>query len=355
VFIDLHRSQVVSHAVNIRPANSPFSDRSAPRKIGGFDKEIGAARSTQERTSNLIKTFIHDIQLGRSVDVQVAKSAVSECVSSVSRNPDAMMFLTQLRNRDEYTSQHSFNVCIYSIVLARQLGLNERQMEEVGTSALLHDMGKIGVPLEILNKEGRLTDPEFAIMKSHTTRGRDILMSGRNIFAGSVDVAYGHHEHLDGSGYPRGLQAHQINLNTKLVSVVDKYDAMTSDRVYQKGRPHLDAVNLLTKLGAQNQVDNPLVMAFISAMGVYPPGTVVEMSNGEVAVVIESNAAQRLRPQVVVIRNVHKRPIPYRFVDLAEVTLDPVGKPYKIVAVRRPDDFDLDMTQFQAIINRALA
>jgi len=204
VYIDNHRTRMIRPELSRKPTTSTtYFSRPLPKPTS-LAKEMEAAKATQERTSNLIKTFIEDVKLGRSLDVQLAKAAVSDCVASVMRNPEALMFLTQIRNRDEYTSQHSFNVAVYSIVLGRYAGLGQRELENIGTCGLLHDMGKVNVPLEILLKEGRLSDDEFSLMKKHTVFGRDILMSGRNIFSGSVDVAFGHHENEDGSGYSSG-------------------------------------------------------------------------------------------------------------------------------------------------------
>ena len=220
------------------------------------------------------------------------------------------MYLTMIRNKDEYTSQHSFNVAILSIVLGRYAGMNVRELENIGTCGLLHDMGKVNVPLDILLKEGKLSDHEFAVMKQHTTFGRDILMSGRNIFSGSVDVAFGHHENNDGSGYPRGLEGHQLSQNTKIVAIVDKYDAITADRVYQRGRTHMEAITILNKIVSKNEIDNGLTLGFISTLGMFPPGSIVELSSGEIAIVLQQNPANRLRPQVMLVRDADKNVIP---------------------------------------------
>lgn len=353
VYVDTLRTRKPDPVESPRPISQrgPSSQVYVANPLAPIHQEMGKAKEARQRTSSLIASFIDDIQHGRSVDVQVARSAVSECVSSIMRNSEAMVLLTQIKNKDEYTSQHSFNVCVYSVLLGRHIGLKSPELEDVGLCGLLHDMGKIRVPLEILNKEARLEGEELSIMRSHTVHGREILMSGQNVFNGTVDVAYGHHENLDGTGYPRGLEGHQTSLFTRIVAVVDKYDAMTSDRVYQQGRPHLEAVGILQKQ-LKDKIDPNLAAAFIACMGVYPSGSVVELSSGEVAVVIEHNPKYQLRPRIIVCRDRNKRPIPERFVDLAERELDDQGNPYSIRKQHRPETFRIDLKKFQSMINR---
>lgn len=233
VYIDVLRTRTVEMTIDALPTRSFLNEK----RLTSFEKEIETAESTRKQTAIMIRGVINEIRFGKSVDIAMAKSAVSSCVASVIRNPDAMMFLTQLRRKDEYASQHAFNVCIYSIILGRHAGFDAEQLEMLGTCGLLHDMGKVAIPESILNKEGRLNLEEFAIMREHTTKGRDILMAGQNIFSGTIDVAYGHHENLDGTGYPRGLEGHQVSQNCKIVAVVDKYDAITSAPLPPGPRP----------------------------------------------------------------------------------------------------------------------
>jgi HD-GYP domain-containing protein (c-di-GMP phosphodiesterase class II) len=353
VYIDVPRTRIVNYGEwSTRPRPGGLSSsHQPPKKQSSFEKEIETAKSVQQNTSRLLKTFMDEVRFGQSVDVQLAKSAVSDCVASILRNPDALMLLTQIRKRDEYTSEHSLNVCIYSIVLGHQLELSTRDLEHVGLCGLLHDLGKIRVPLAVLNKEGALGEEEFALMKQHTVFGRDILMSGRSVFGGTVDVAYGHHENLDGTGYPRNLQGHQMNLFTKMVSVVDRYDAITSHRVYQRGRTHLEAINVLHRLSGE-KLDPRLTSAFVAHLGLYPPGSVVELSSGEIAIVIEPNPLRRLRPRLMVLLDAHKTPLKSaRFLDLAEREFDDDGKPYSIRTMHRPEIFNIDLQKFRTLIH----
>jgi len=301
----------------------------------------------------LVKTFADEIRFGQSPKFHLAKAAVSECVAGVMANPTAMMFMTRLRNKDEYTSQHAFSVCVYSIILGRSLGFSAVQLENLGTCGLLHDMGKLQIPDNILNKPGTLTAEEKEIMRSHAKLGRDILMSGRDIFTGAVDVAYAHHEFLDGTGYPRGLQGHQLNTNCKIVAVADKYDALTTHRSYRSGQDHLSAVAILNKLAKDNKIDGKLTANFVSYLGIYPPGSIVELSSGEVAIVIGSSPEHRLRPQLLVVLDPNKKPM-QSFVDMSEKTTDEKGRPYRIMAVHTPGDFGIDVSQYYDLIMQAV-
>jgi len=348
VYIDLLRTKTVDVTIG-SVAESGYGGQ----KAGAFGKkDLEAAETTHKQTSDLIKTFVDEIRFGQSPDVQLAKAAVSGCVAGVMRNPDAMMFLARLRSKGADTSQHAFNVCVYSLVIGRLIGLDSNQLENLGTCGLLHDMGKVAIPDHILNKPDLLSDEEMAIMQTHAKEGRDILMSGRNLYSGTVDVAYGHHENLDGTGYPRGLNESQLNTNCKIVAVVDKYDAISSLKPYRPPKDHLSAVAILNKLALANKIDAKLTTGFVSYLGIYPPGSIVELNSGEVGIVIDSSPEQRLRPQLLLVRDAAKQPT-QSFVDLAEKRIDARGRPYRIVSVRRPGDYGIDLGQYSELIMQA--
>jgi HD-GYP domain-containing protein (c-di-GMP phosphodiesterase class II) len=347
VYIDTYRTKYPETAQTRRmPGSSSISWNAAPpEKSLSVEQEMEHAEKTHRQATRLVKAFMDEIRYGRGIDIQLAREAVSECVDSIYRNPDAMLLLTQLKNRDEYTSQHSMNVCIFSIVLGRYLGMPVRDLQNLGLSGLMHDMGKMKVPLEVLNKPGRLTDEEMDLVKAHTTHGRDILMSTRGIYPGAIDVAYEHHENLDGSGYPRGLTDAQLMPFTRIVAVVDTYDAVTSDRVYQSGRTHMDAIKILNA-ECGRRLDTDLTGKFIECLGIYPAGSLVEMSNEEVALVIEVNPRQKLKPKVIMLLDPDKNPQPHRIVDLAKLDLDHCGQPYRIKTMLKNGTYNVDIRQY---------
>jgi len=338
VYIDPRRSKSVDFQSGRREV-------AAARPALRFpEKAMETVDVTRKQTSDLIKSYLDDICFGNSPDIQLAHSAASVCVSHVVRNPEAVMFLARLRGKFDDASRQAFNVCVYSIIIGRLLGLDSLKLENLGTSALLHDMGFVGVPDAVLNKPGFLSAEEMAVVQTHPRRGRDILISGRHIFSGAVDVAYGHHENLDGTGYPRGLAGHQISLFTKIVAVVDKYDSIMSPMPYRPAGDHLDAVSILKRLAKTNKIDPAITSLFVSYLGVYPPGCVVELSTGEVAIVTRSNPQHALLPQVLVVRDRDRQPVQH-LVDLADKASDGRGRPCRIVSVRRPGEFGINADQ----------
>jgi HD-GYP domain-containing protein (c-di-GMP phosphodiesterase class II) len=358
VYIDAYKTQY-PEATEARQSSQTQQltwTAAPPEKRVSIEQEIDKAQTVHKQTRSLVKAFVDEIRAGRSADIQLAKEAVAECVDSIYKNPDAMLLLTQLKNRDEYTSQHSMNVCILSIILGRYIGLSIPDLRNLGLSGLMHDMGKMKVPLEILNKPGRLTDEEMTLMKAHTVHGRDILMSSQGIHPDAIDVAYTHHENLDGTGYPHGITHIGINPFTRIVAIVDTYDAVTSDRVYQSGRTHMDAIDILNKESGK-RLDGELVTRFIECLGIYPAGSLVEMSNGEVALVIEVNPRQKLKPKVVMLLDPDKNPQPHRIVDLAKLDLDASGQPYRIKAILKNGSYSVDIKAYheRGLIQRAAA
>ncbi|OQK18706.1 phosphohydrolase [Methyloprofundus sedimenti] len=358
VFIDLAKQ---NKSIRLAARNTPYSkgwleDRKAPASKTSFEQEFSYSELVYSKTSSLVKSFMENASLGKALNVAIAKTAVSECVNSIINSPDALMWLTQLKNKDEYTSQHSMNVCIYSIALGRQLGLSTPELEELGLCGMMHDMGKMQIPLEILNKPGRFEPEELAIMQSHPTRGWKLLISSHGMPGSAIDACYGHHERMDGKGYPRGLTAEQIAPYTRIVTIADIYDALSSDRVYKKGITHLESIKILYQASG-DQLDSSLVLKFIESLGIYPPGNIVELSNGEVAVIIETNPVKKLKPKITMLLDENKKRVKPRLVDLAKLDLDANGQPYAIKRILRPGDYDIDLNLLykMGIVSSSLA
>ncbi|MDD5462328.1 MAG: HD-GYP domain-containing protein [Methylococcales bacterium] len=326
-----------------------------PKKIASFNQEAENAGYVYHQTSDLVKSFMDEVRLGGSINVVMAKKAIAECVNSVLRSPDAILWMTQLKQRDLYTSQHSMNVAILAIAMGRHLNLSVTDINNLGLCGMMHDMGKMRIPLEILNKPGRFTPEEARIMNTHPEVGARLLMSSRDMYEGAIDVAYSHHEWVNGTGYPRKLTAEQTTPFTKIVTIVDMYDAMTSDRIYQKGRTHLDATSVMTKL-CGTQLDPGLTYKFIECMGIYPPGSVVEMTNGEIAIVAEVNHEKKLKPRVILLLDENKQPRPERIMDLSKMDLDASGQIYAIRKVIKADEHNIDLNKYyqNRLIEKAL-
>lgn len=348
---DIQAIQAVCDYVFIDVKRQKENFGAIPTKNSELKKQLSFARSfeqsarTYQHTHQLIKTVMDDIRFGKPLSVKEVKEAVSECVNKVLEDSNAMLLLTQLKNQDEYTAQHSLNVCILSILLGRELKLSIEELNNIGLCGLLHDIGKMKVPLEILNKPGKLENDELGIMNKHTVFGRDILMSARNIYAGTVDVAYSHHETLAGTGYPRGLDKTQLSDFTKIVSIVDTYDAITSDRVYQKGKSHLIALGILMK-AMKIQFETHFVVQFVNCIGFYPQGNLVELNSGEIGIVVEQNKADRLKPKILLILDKDKKMTNERILDLSLSATD-INKPtYTIKNIVCAQDYGIDLIKF---------
>ncbi|MFA5982903.1 MAG: HD-GYP domain-containing protein [Methylococcaceae bacterium] len=316
-----------------------------PSKRSSFAKEIKHAEYVHNKTSTIVKSFMQEVQLGRPISVEVAKQAVAECVDSVINSPDALLLMGQLKNKDEYTAQHSMNVCIYSIALGRHLNLSIEELKNLGLCGMMHDMGKMFVPLEVLNKPGKLTPEELTLMQSHATRGWKLLLSTPNMAGNAIDVAYTHHERLDGTGYPRQLKDEQLSFFTRIVAISDTYDAISSDRVYQKGRTHLEAIKILNDISGTH-LDSTLTIRFIECIGIYPAGCIVEMSNGEVALVLEINRRAKIRPKVLLLLDEDKKPRKERIIDLTKIDLDASGQRYAVRNVVRPETYGINLLDY---------
>lgn len=292
--------------------------------------EIGNAREVESRGRELIYSIMDDVRLGRSLDTVKAKKVVAELVESVVRNPDALVWLTQLKSQDEYTALHSIRVCILALTFGRHLELPPEHLNILGIGSLLHDIGKLKIPDEILNKPARLTDAEYTIIKTHVPLGVTLLESTPGIPAAAIEVTGRHHERYSGQGYISGYSGDNIGLFGMMGAIVDCYDAVTSDRSYQAGISPYDALALLYQ-GRNTDFHTGLVEQFIQCMGIYPIGSVVEMSSGSVGVVVSINRARRLRPMVALVLNADKQPYtPATVVDLFAPPLDSTGRPLEI-------------------------
>lgn len=285
-----------------------------------FERAVEASRLTFDSARTMATSIMDGLRVGRNLNVADCRDMVDKVVDSILANRDALRFLSMIKHKDSYTAEHSMNVCILSATFARHLGLMEYEIREIALCGLLHDVGKSRVPIEILNKPGRFTREEAYIMAEHPTHGRNILMSASAEFKHAIDVAHSHHERLDGKGYPRGLRHQQISYYTKIVALADAYDAMTSERCYGTAKTSEQALkSILLERGTH--FDSELAKAFITCVGFYPSGSLVELAGGQLAMVLESNSTDFARPRIRVLTDASQQPIPAPYeLDLATPT-----------------------------------
>lgn len=277
-----------------------------PPVTASLKDEIRITHPLIRDTRALVQQQIDDARNGRSLDVPAARECVAQLTDSILRNPHALVWLSALKDRDEYTYLHSLSVCILSLSFGRHLGLPHDALLELGFGAFLHDIGKLHIPDNVLNKPGQLTPQEMAIMRRHPQLGVEIVDGSERIPKSSRDVIYSHHERRDGSGYTEGVTGERIHPLTQIVSLCDTYDAIISHRPYKTASSPLSATGVLYRArGGLFEAD--LVHKFISCIGIYPAGSLVELSTGEVGVVL-ANGEDRLRPKVfAVLDEEHQR------------------------------------------------
>jgi putative nucleotidyltransferase with HDIG domain len=291
--------------------------------------EHASAQHVYRKARQLTRSLLDDIRLGGVINTAHAKSTVKHCVDSVLRNPDALIWMSKMRTQSEYTAEHCLNVCILAIAFGRHLGMSEEDLETIGLCGLLHDVGKMRIPPEVLNKPSALTDKEYNIIKAHTVHGRNLLMSSPGIPNSTIDVAYSHHEKIDGSGYPRQLPASGISEFSRIIALVDAYDAMTADRCYSAGKPSTEALKIIFK-DRGTHFDERLALEFIKSVGLYPPGTLVELVNGLICIVLETNKNSRHLPKVIAISEQDKPLKKALLIDLIELEDGALDKSFLI-------------------------
>ncbi|WP_158784794.1 HD-GYP domain-containing protein [Pantoea sp. BAV 3049] len=283
---------------------------------GDMYQEIEQAQAICLNAKGQVMDMFSDARLGRTIDTVSTLPLVDEIGGSISRHPAALLSVVRLKTHDDYTYLHSVAVCALMVSLARQLELDEEQIRRAGTAGLLHDVGKAGISLAILNKPGKLTGPEFEVMKQHPVLGEALLRkSGAR--EDLLDVALHHHEKMNGSGYPHGLKGKEISLLARMAAVCDVYDAVTSNRPYKAGWNPANAMHHMASW--EGHFDRKIFYAFVKAVGIYPVGSVVRLASGRVAVVAEPGVGSLLQPKVCVFYSlVTNQSLCPEIVDLAD-------------------------------------
>jgi HD-GYP domain-containing protein (c-di-GMP phosphodiesterase class II) len=244
---------------------------------------------------------------------------VDEVAQSVFRNPGALVSLARLKTADDYSYMHSVAVCALMVALARHMGHDDEACRDAGLAGMLHDMGKAAVPLDILNKPGKLTPEEFAVMRQHPERGHQMLLEARGANASALEVCLHHHERMDGAGYPHGLAGAQVSLLARMGAVCDVYDAVTSHRPYKAGWDPAESIARMASW--KGQFDEPILRAFVTSLGIYPVGSLVRLESGRLAVVMEQNAQAITAPLVKVFFSTRTQmPLSPTVLDLARPT-----------------------------------
>lgn len=280
----------------------PESTEPLPEPIP-FTEELPVARQVYLAAKSVIEEAMHDVRMGRAINMDAVNQVVADMAKSAVRNPDALTSLSRLKNFDEYTFYHSVNTSVLALSLGRSMGMNQATLHRLGVGSLLHDIGKTKIPLEILNKPGKFEPHEFEIMKQHAMRGVEVLSGTTGLTDEYVRPALEHHERVDGTGYPYGRSREELSQFGLISAVVDIYDAITSERCYHKAKPAHEALQFLYMISQKGHLEHTLVQRFIQIVGVYPVGSVVALNTGEIAVVRRVNRDAPLMPEVLIVKS----------------------------------------------------
>lgn len=307
-----------------------------------MEEELEAAKKIQNKAKEAVTSMFSEVRMGKALEIEGAESLVEEINQSMERNPNALLTLIRLKNVNEYTYMHSVAVCMLMVALGRQLGLDAAQIKQAGTAGLLHDIGKMVIPNEVLNKPGQLTDEEFVIMKSHPERGWEILKSCYQVHETALDVCLHHHERVDGKGYPKKLSGDALTLFARMGAVCDVYDAISSDRCY---KPAWSPAESIRKMASwkDGHFDETVFQAFVKTIGIYPSGTLLKLKSGRLGVVMEQSTKKLTTPIIKTFfstrANAH---IPVEILDLSKGT-DGIEK------IEDPVQWGFDINKIQGI------
>jgi HD-GYP domain-containing protein (c-di-GMP phosphodiesterase class II) len=247
-----------------------------------------------------VKEFFHQLSTKGIADLKKVTKSVNHIIDELLTNPKVLVNLTDIRSHDNYTFAHCTNVCVLSVLTGITLGLNQLQLKELGVGAILHDIGKITISKNILNKPAKLTDDEFALVKEHSTSGFELTRKIEGISTLSAHIPFQHHEKVDGTGYPRGLKGKEIHLYAKIAAVADVFDALVADRVYRHAFSTHEASEVIAH-GANVYFDKTITHAFLKNIAIFPIGSLVRLNTGEIAVVVDVNRELHTRPIVKII------------------------------------------------------
>ncbi|ROL92347.1 HD-GYP domain-containing protein [Pseudomonas protegens] len=314
------------------PPSAQPATAATPR--ASMDEEVQRAIKLCAYSRKAVTAMFQEVRMGQALEMQQAEDLVLQIGQSLLRHPDALISLARLKNADDYTYMHSVAVCALMLATARQLGLSEDYIRLAGIAGLLHDVGKLTIPDSILNKPQKLSDTEFERVKLHPEAGGAILRQSPDVDALVLDVCLHHHEKADGSGYPHRLAGNQISLFAQMGAVCDVYDAVTSNRPYNRGWDPAEAIQRMSTW--KGHFDQRVFQAFVKSVGIYPVGALVRLKSGRLAVVIEQNPKSLLTPKVRVFFSTRSNlPLEQNVVDLAKIH----GQD-RIVAREAPEDWE---------------
>ena len=268
--------------------------------------EFASIQGEYENASQSVAGAFERVREGGVLDVPAVSKAVMSMMDSVLRNREALAALVRMKRKDNYVYSHCLATAVWSTLLGRHLGLNEKQLGHVALGAALIDIGKVKLPDDILGKPKRLNESEWALVQRHVEYGVELVENAQHVDATVLGIVQHHHERHDGSGYPAGISDTAIPIAARISGIADSYDAMITNRPFAKARSSFEAMQELNRLkGTKFQAE--LIEQFMQAIGLFPTGAIVELNSGEVAIVVAQNPTRRLKPKVVMVLDANKQ------------------------------------------------
>ena len=296
--LDVTDAPTVAEAEAVTEAEvAAIAARPVPPLRSTLAEELDRATVIRRQAAGLVKTVMQDARLGKAVELDQVSPVVENITASILRNASALLGLSVIKNKDDYTFLHSVSVCTLLVAFCRSRGMDAETTYQAGIGGLLHDTGKALVPDHILNKPGRLTDEEFEVVRRHPKDGYDILRRSSGIGAIPLDITLHHHERRDGTGYPDGQGEQDTSELAQMAAIVDVYDAITADRCYHKGMPAAEALRKMYEW-SKFHFSPALTQEFMRCVGIYPVGTLVLLESGRLGVVVEPHETSLLTPKV---------------------------------------------------------
>jgi len=265
-------------------------------------ENVAITKQTQVSAFKVVTNVVNSVRGGQTIDAGPAWNVAARLVCEIINAPDAIINLLDIKSFDDYTFTHNINVATLAILIGHTMDLSRNDLQELGTGALLHDVGKLKLSLAILNKEGKLTDAEFAEIKRHSAYGYEILCQSPDLSESSRRVALQHHERFMGKGYPMGIKGTDISLFARITSVADVYDALTTDRPYRNAMLPYDAIKIVMS-GIETQFDPEILQHFFKRFSLYPNGSLVKLNDGSIGLVLKSNQMAVMRPIIKILRD----------------------------------------------------
>jgi putative nucleotidyltransferase with HDIG domain len=352
VYVDSRQSKLAEATIQRKVRDQPRQTKQqifSGRKLksyadgSGWTDEVPRAQDAMAALSKGVDEIFDEASQGAGLDVVRVRKSVEPMIDSIMRNPDACIWLVRLKQEDAYTYRHSLGASIWAVALGRQLGLPKADLRSLAIGGLLFDIGKLRLEKELLNTERPLSKGEFQRVRQHVELGVEMIRDSGLMNQDVIDMVTHHHERHDGSGYPNGMEGNAIPIFARIAAIVDCYDAVTSHRPYARAIPPSNAIKLLhDRKGIDFQPE--LVEEFIQAIGIYPAGSLVELSSGEIAVVVAEYRTRRLRPNVMVMLDKNKKPLSeVKMIDLLSQTKTEDGQSLDIVTSLEPEAHGIDM------------